>query len=312
MHMADALISPAIGGTMWAVSAALEAYSINRLGKEDIVETGKIPMMGVAGAFVFAAQMINFSIPGTGSSGHLAGGLLLAALLGPHAGFLVMSVVLAIQALFFADGGLLALGCNIFNLGFFPCFIAYPLITGPVLRGGGGAKRVFAACVSGALCGLTLGSLGVVLETYASGVTELPLGAFAAFMLPIHAAIGVVEGIVTALALVFLRRARPSLTEADKSPAGLKPALAALALCAALLAGFVSFYASQNPDGLEWSIQNAAGHSSATNEPEIPGGGAEPGPAGLVGSAAVLVVAAGLGFAVKRLRKPSVDIDPSR
>lgn len=308
MHMADALISPAVGGTMWAVSAAMEAYSINRLGKEDIVETGKIPMMGVAGAFVFAVQMINFSIPGTGSSGHLAGGLLLAALLGPHAGFLVMSVTLAIQALFFADGGLLALGCNIFNLGFFPCFIAYPLITGPILRGGGG-KRVFAACVPGALCGLTLGSLGVVLETYTSGVTELPLAAFAAFMLPIHAAIGVVEGIVTALALVFLRRARPSLTETEKSTVGLKSALAALALCAALLAGFVSFYASQEPDGLEWSIQNAAGHASAATGPEIPGGGAEPGPAGLVGSAAVLITAAGLGFAVKRLRKPSGDVD---
>ncbi len=76
-----------------------------------------IPLMGVLGAFIFAAQMINFTIPGTGSSGHLGGGMILAILLGPHAAFLVMASVLTVQALFFADGGLLALGCNIWNLG---------------------------------------------------------------------------------------------------------------------------------------------------------------------------------------------------
>ncbi len=105
-----------------------------------------IPLMGVAGAFVFAAQMLNFAIPGTGSSGHLGGALMLAILLGPEAAFLVMASILAVQALFFADGGLLALGANIFNLGFFPAFVAYPLIyrkivgDGPELR----TRRVFA------------------------------------------------------------------------------------------------------------------------------------------------------------------------
>ena len=87
-----------------------------------------VPLMGVLGAFIFAAQMLNFTIPATGSSGHLGGGMILAILLGPYAAFLVMASVLTVQALFFADGGLLALGCNIFNLGFFPCFIAYPFI----------------------------------------------------------------------------------------------------------------------------------------------------------------------------------------
>ena len=84
--------------------------------------------MGVLGAFIFAAQMINFTIPATGSSGHLGGGMILSILLGPYAAFLVMASVLVVQALFFGDGGLLALGCNIFNLGFWPCFIVYPLI----------------------------------------------------------------------------------------------------------------------------------------------------------------------------------------
>lgn len=85
MHMADALISPAVGGTMLATTAGVAAYSIKKLQNE--MDEKKIPLMGVMGAFVFAAQMINFSIPGTGSSGHLGGGMLLAILLGPYAGF---------------------------------------------------------------------------------------------------------------------------------------------------------------------------------------------------------------------------------
>ena len=131
MHMADALISPAVGGTFWVASAAALAFSARKL-KESSDEQ-RIPLMGVLAAFIFAAQMINFTIPGTGSSGHLGGGLILAILLGPWAGFLAMASVLTVQALFFADGGLLALGCNIFNLGVPTCFIAYPLIYRPLI-----------------------------------------------------------------------------------------------------------------------------------------------------------------------------------
>src|SRR4030043_1140220 len=126
MHMSGALISPAVAGALWAAAAGLTAFSAKKLKKN--LDEHKVPMMGVLGPFIFAAQMINFTIPATGSSGHLGGGMILALLLGPYAAFLVMASVLTIQALFFADGGLLALGCNIFNLGFFPCFIAYPLI----------------------------------------------------------------------------------------------------------------------------------------------------------------------------------------
>ena len=126
MHMADALLSPAMGGVMGAAAAATTIYSALKVQNQ--IDNRKIPLMVVLGAFVFAAQMINFTIPGTGSNGHLGGGLLLAILLGPHAAFITLASVLTVQALFFADGGLLALGCNIFNLGFFPCFIAYPLL----------------------------------------------------------------------------------------------------------------------------------------------------------------------------------------
>src|SRR6266702_3207465 len=126
MHMADALLSPAVGGTMWGVTAGAIAFCSKKIRSE--MDDRRIPLMGVLGAFIFAAQMINFTIPVTGSSGHLGGGLILSILLGPYAAFLTIASVLVVQAFFFADGGLLALGCNIFNLGFFPAFIVYPLV----------------------------------------------------------------------------------------------------------------------------------------------------------------------------------------
>lgn len=126
MHMADALLSPAVAVTMYAASAAAAGVSLVQLRREELAapETAKkkLPTMAVMSALVFAGQMINYTIPGTGSSGHLCGGMLLSAMLGPWAGFLSMIVILAIQALFFADGGLLALGANVWNMAFYGCF----------------------------------------------------------------------------------------------------------------------------------------------------------------------------------------------
>ena len=139
MHMADALVSPAVATTMYLASGAMTIYSIKKLEEEN--DPQKLPMMGVMGAFVFAAQMINFTIPGTGSSGHLTGGLMLTALLGPYAGFLTMVGILAIQCLLFADGGLLALGCNIWNMAFYGCFIGALLIWKPMMRRGASKKK---------------------------------------------------------------------------------------------------------------------------------------------------------------------------
>ncbi len=187
MHMADALISPVVGGTMLAATAGVTAYSIKKI--QDDMDEKKIPLMGVMGAFVFAAQMINFSIPGTGSSGHIGGGILLAILLGPYAGFLTMASILLIQALFFGDGGLLAYGCNVFNLGFYTCFIAYPLIYKRFTRKGITSKKIFGASMASTLFGLQIGAFSVVLETLLSGKTELRFGTFLLLMQPIHLAI---------------------------------------------------------------------------------------------------------------------------
>lgn len=133
----------------------------------------KIPLMSVMGAFVFATQMINFTIPGTESSGHLYGGMLLSSLLGPYAGFLTMIGVLLIQCLFFADGGLLALGCNVWNMAFYGCIIG-TLIWHAVNKKRFSKHRITAASVLGCILTLQLGAFSVTLETLTSGITELP------------------------------------------------------------------------------------------------------------------------------------------
>ena len=257
--------------------------------------------MGVAGAFVFAAQMLNFAIPGTGSSGHLGGALLLAILLGPEAAFLVMASVLAVQALFFADGGLLALGCNIFNLGFFPAFVAYPLVyrrivgAGPELRAG----RVFTGAVLAAAVGLQLGALAVVLETSVSGVTDLPFSTFLLLMQPVHLVIGVVEGLVTAAVVLFVYRAEPELLErtaARRSLRGLRlrPLVVAFAVAAVVAGVGLSRLASTRPDGLEWSIAGA-------ESPAAPGAAASSGQsAALIGALLVTAVIVLAGVVLHR------------
>lgn len=269
MHMSDALISPEVGGVLWIASAALVAVSVKKV-KEEYTEKAA-PLMGVLGAFVFAAQMINFSIPGTGSSGHLGGGILLAALLGPWAALLTITSILAIQALFFADGGLLALGCNVFNLGVLPCLAAWPLIykplagaVSPVSR-----NRLFWACFLAAIAGLQLGAFGVVLETRLSGISELPFRQFVLLMQPIHLAIGAVEGLATAAVILFVRAMQPSLLEpaarmplpAATSPGkrgAARPLLFSLALLAVLTGGMLSWFASSHPDGLEWAASRVS------------------------------------------------------
>lgn len=262
MHMADALISPAVGGGMWAAAAGLTAYSARKVRLDP--DEGKVPLMGVLGAFIFAAQMINFTIPGTGSSGHLGGGLLLAALLGPYAGFLTMASILAVQAFFFGDGGLLAMGCNIFNLGFYPCFIAYPFLFKTIIGKRPTSGRILAGASSAAIVGLQLGSFSVVLETLVSGISELPFRTFLWLMQPVHLAIGIVEGLVTAAVVTFVWKARPEILERTVAGAAygeidLKKVLLGFLAAAMLTGGVLSWFASTHPDGLEWSLFHASG-----------------------------------------------------
>ena len=335
MHMADALLSPAVGAAMCAAGAAANAYAVKKIKKDELCEK-KIPVMGVMGAFVFAAQMINFTIPGTGSSGHIGGGILLAAMIGGFPALLSISAVLVIQCLFFADGGLLALGCNIFNIGVVPCLIAYPLIFRPLTKNGRTFGKITAASVAAAVAGLQLGAFCVVLQTRISGIAELPFGTFLLLMQPIHLAIGLAEGAITAAVLCFVHKMRPEIMESAFEGAGIQSGvpvrniIIALAAAALLAGGVLSLFASPDPDGLEWAIEKTAG----THGPEAEGavfegaasiqeavafmpdyGFKDPGEegsnsssmgtalAGMVGGAIVFIAAGGAAFGISAFKK---------
>lgn len=274
MHMADALVAPAVAATMYVCSSVSAGYSIKKVKMEN--DPKKIPAMGVMGAFVFAAQMINFTIPGTGSSGHLCGGVMLSAILGPYAGFLTMIGILLIQCLLFADGGLLALGCNIWNMAAYGCFIGGLLIWKQLMKKGVTRKKIVIGSIVSCILTLQLGAFSVVLETLASGITELPFSVFVAAMQPIHLAIGLVEGIITAAVLVFVYEARPEMiwtgecqgeqvnglkksTAQKEGRITFKKTILILGILAAIVAGGLSLLASAYPDGLEWSMEQVTG-----------------------------------------------------
>lgn len=266
MHMADALVSAPVAITAGVAAAVLivtASRQVSRIRREDI-----LPLMGVMGAFVFAAQMINFSIPGTGSSGHIIGGVLLAALMGPWAGFITLASVLIIQCLVFADGGLMALGCNLINMGAMSCLVAYPLIFRPIVGQSVSKGRIMLASVVACVVGLELGALLVTAETELSGITALPATEFLMFMLPIHLAIGLGEGLATGAVLCFVASYKPDmLYTAERRPsdatrrmsARTRNVLIAFGVVALILAGAFTWIASSNPDGLEWSISQITG-----------------------------------------------------
>jgi cobalt/nickel transport system permease protein len=265
MHMADALLSTGVGGTMWAATAGTIAYSSKQVRRA--LDDGKTSLMAVLGAFLFAAQMINFTIPATGSSGHIAGGLLLSILLGPAAAYLTIASVLVVQAFFFADGGLLALGCNIFNMGFLPAFIVYPLIYKKILGTCPDRPRLTAAIMISAIAGLQLGSFSVVVETWASGISAVPFSRFILLMQPIHLAIGCIEGVVSLAVVSFLFKARPDIFQAasEPRPVAVRPIrgiIVSLCAGAVIMGGGVSLVASNNPDGLEWALARVTGKST--------------------------------------------------
>lgn len=264
MHMSDALLSAPVAIVADVAAAALLALASVKIKKDP--RENIVPLMGVMGAFVFAAQMLNFSIPGTGSSGHIVGGILLAAMLGPWAAFLTLSSVLIIQCLVFADGGLMALGCNIINMAAMSTLVAYPLLFRPLLRFPASGWKVMAVSLLACVAGLELGACMVTLETSLSGITALGAGGFLTLMTAIHLAIGLGEGLATGVTLLFVQKTMPSLLrpmpESATLSAGSRPLkriLVSFAVATVVIAGGLAFFASSDPDGLEWSVMKVSG-----------------------------------------------------
>jgi cobalt/nickel transport system permease protein len=245
VHIPDGFIDARTALTSAALSLAGITLAVKKVRTS--LPPRAVPLMGLTAAFVFAAQMLNFPVA-AGTSGHLLGGVLAALLLGPYAAVLVMTAVLLVQCLLFADGGLLALGANLFNLAILAPLAGYWIyrLCRKVLRGDRG---MLASAAFAAWCSTVVAAIACAGELAWSGTASWD-AAFTA-MTTVHMLVGLGEGLITALVLTALAKTRPDLLpESNGTPSA--PFSVPLALAVILgLAIFVSPYASDWPDGLE-------------------------------------------------------------
>jgi cobalt/nickel transport system permease protein len=259
LHIPDGFLSVVISIVCWLLSAALLATAARRSQGE--LGERMIPLAGVMAAFIFAAQMINFPVA-FGTSGHLLGGALAAIVLGPWVAMLVMASVVGVQALLFQDGGLLALGANILNMGILTAAIGYGLY-----RGAAGRSPRFKLGVAGVAAWLSVmgGALATSLQLWLSGTSSLQLVIPA--MLGVHALIGLGEALITVAALAFVGQTRPDLLQVASARAGRGWIAAGFAVALGVV--LLSPLASANPDGLERVAMNMgfidAGQSAPYN-----------------------------------------------
>lgn len=303
MHMADALVSAPVAVIGDVIAATLIGVSVQKLHRDKRPDT--VALMGILGAFVFVAQLINFSIPATGSSGHIIGGILLAALLGPWAGFLTLYSILIVQCLIFADGGLLVLGWNIINMAATTCLIAYPLVYKPVSNNN---RHVMTASVIACIIALELGAALVTVETETSGITALPINNFLLFMLPIHFVIGACEGVCTGLLLKFIHKSDPALLFSvhKYKPCEHKKSYLWIIVATLVPAATFSLLASSQPDGLEWSIKHLTGAielTEATKPPTALMADYEAKISGIAGAIITLILVWGISSIIFKKRK---------
>jgi len=244
MHIPDGFLSAPVWAGLDAAAAPAVAYLVHRAQRS--FDEAKTPLLGVMGAFVFAAQMINFPV-GVGTSGHLVGAALLAIMLGPAAAAVVMTAILAVQALVFQDGGILALGANVINMAIVGVVAGYL----PVQLWGAGPRRNPAIFLGGFFSVLASAILALA-QLLASGiampapVVGISLGLFLVSAL--------LEGAITLTVVRALESFSPGFVR--RSSFGTPSVLAALGLSAVLLAVVGVLFASTHPDGLERLAQN--------------------------------------------------------
>ncbi len=243
LHIPDGFLNLVISLLFWAITIVMVGIAISKTNKS--LGEKQIPLMGVMAAFIFAAQMLNFPVAG-GTSGHFLGGALAAMVLGPWAGILVMTAVIAVQGLLFQDGGLLVMGANIFNMGLLTAMIGFGLYRAVV-----GRSKGVRLAVAGAAAWLAVLAAALVasLQLWLSGTSRLEIVVPA--MLGVHVLIGIGEALITVAALAFIEQTRPDLLEekavAAKGGSGWVYAGVVISLLAVLL----SPLASASPDGLE-------------------------------------------------------------
>ena len=208
MHIPDGFIDADISAAAALVAVGGVAVCVKQAGAT--LEDRHVPLAGLVAAYVFAAQMLNFPVA-AGTSGHLLGGVLAAVLVGPWAGALCVSVVLAVQALVFADGGVSALGLNVVNMALIGALGGYVLFR--ALRALLPSSHIGVVLAAGVAAGISvpMASLGFVGEYALGGVADVSLGAVLAAMTAVHVLIGIGEGVITALTVAAVLAVRPDL-----------------------------------------------------------------------------------------------------
>jgi len=254
MHMANELLSVPVAAGTTAIAAAALGFVCKKA--RQVVTTEKLALMGVLGAFVFAAQMVNFQLPAMpGTSGHMVGAVLLAVILGPHAAAIVMSSVVIIQCLIFQDGGLLALGCNLINMALVPSYVGYFLYRA-IAAERHRSLRLYLAAILACVFAMEAGAVLVPVQAALSGVLVVPFRTFLFAMLGVHFLIGLIEGLITLAVLGYLQQVRPDIIPGHL-PGNIrlsrKALFATLTVFAIVIAAALSLIASDLPDGLEWS-----------------------------------------------------------
>lgn len=346
MHVPDGFINAPVSVAAGVVAAGAVAVSLRgarrELGGADAGALGAertAPLAGLVAAFVFAVQMLNFPVA-AGTSGHLLGGALAAILVGPYTGVLCIAVVLLMQGLLFADGGLTALGVNITVMGAVTVVVAYALFRGLVAVLPRTRRSVSVASFVAALVSVPASAAAFTLLYAIGGVTEVPIGSVFTAMVGVHVLIGIGEAAITALTVGAVLAVRPDLVYGARglaaplklrvggelvdapadapapapAPRSHRRVWAGGLIASLVLAGFVSFYASASPDGLE-KVASDKGFDKSVEEHGAAGSpladyGVEGvsnarisgGLAGVIGVGATVVVGSGIFYVVRRRR----------
>ncbi|MFD6191059.1 energy-coupling factor ABC transporter permease [Streptomyces sp. NPDC060275] len=350
MHVPDGFINAPTSAVTGVVAAGAIAVSLRGARRE--LDERTAPLAGLVAAFIFAVQMLNFPVA-AGTSGHLLGGALAAILVGPYTGVLCVSVVLLMQGILFADGGLTALGVNITDMAIVTTVVAYALFRGLVKVLPRTRRSVTVASFVAALVSVPAAALAFTFLYWIGGTTDVSMGKVATAMIGVHVLIGIGEAAITALTVGAVIAVRPDLVYGARGlqqrlklrvngelvdapsdvPSGAAPAPAPDAarshrtvwitglVASLVLAGFVSFYASADPDGLEKvasdkGIDEKAEEHAAADSPladygvkDITDARVSGGLAGVIGVGVTVVAGSAVFWAVRRRR--SDDASPA-
>ncbi|MFF5498064.1 energy-coupling factor ABC transporter permease [Streptomyces aquilus] len=345
MHVPDGFIDAPVSAATGAVAAAAVAVSLRGARRE--LDERTAPLAGLVAAFIFAVQMLNFPVA-AGTSGHLLGGALAAILVGPYTGVLCVSVVLLMQGILFADGGLTALGVNITDMAVVTTVVAYAVFRALVKVLPRGRRSITVASFAAALLSVPAAAVAFTLIYWAGGTTDVAIGKVTTAMVGVHVLIGIGEATITALTVGAVVAVRPDLVygardlrqrlklrvngELVDAPDPVAVPVAARShrkvwlaglVTSLVLAGGVSFYASASPDGLEkvaadQGIDRKTEKHASADSPladygvkDVDDARLSGGLAGVIGVGATVVAGSAVFWAVRR-RRTADDASPVR